>query len=151
MAVKLALMVNSVRDLRMLAYPILFVGARIGISLDRRRGGDGTVGGVIAGVISGAAIAAILNIDRVRATGRFDWSEIAHETIFYVVILPFGIWAMGPPRSPDEASSCQDDGPPKTIQDDRAPINGSTPGGGDTAGSMAEDSTEGSTPGNLAG
>jgi hypothetical protein len=98
--IKLALMVSSVGGILMVSTPLIFFGPRCGIVMDRHRGGTGVTGGVIAGILTGIALSAFLNIVSFRAGHPFGWLEVAFSTTLLVSFETFRGWLWGRyPRS----------------------------------------------------
>ena len=92
LVLKLALTVES---LLMLVTPMLFLGPVCGIVMERQRGGRGATGGVVAGIISGVAIATIMNVYSVRVGRPFAWLELAVSTAVFVTLEAFCGWFWG--------------------------------------------------------
>lgn len=92
LVLKLALTVNA---LSMLVTPLLFFGPVCGIVVERQGGGRGIAGGVIAGILSGVAIATIMNIYAVRVGHPFAWFELAVSTAVFVMLEAFCGWFWG--------------------------------------------------------
>ena len=90
--IKLAMMAGP---LRTFSTSLIFLGPVSGIALDRHRGGSGVTGGVIAGVLSGIALAAVLNIYMYHLGSPFSWYELTVSTILFVMLEAFCGWLWG--------------------------------------------------------
>ena len=75
--------------------PLLFLGPMSGIVLERQRGGNGVSGGVIAGIFSGLAVAAFLNIYAYRLGRPFAWLEWMVSTAAFVLLEASCGWLWG--------------------------------------------------------
>jgi len=90
--IKLAMMAGA---LLTFTTPLIFLGPLSGIVLERHRGGTGIAGGVIAGILSGVALAAFLNIYAYRLGRPFAWFELLVSTAVFVMLEAFCGWLWG--------------------------------------------------------
>lgn len=90
--IKLAMMAGPILTF---TTPLLFLGPLSGIALDRHRGGTGVAGGVVAGILSGVALSAFMNIYSVHLGRPFAWIELAASTTAYVMFETFCGWLWG--------------------------------------------------------
>src|SRR4051812_17440623 len=74
---------------------LLFLGPLSGIVLDRHRGGTGIAGGVVAGIFSGVALGAFMNIHIVHMGRPFAWFELEVSTTAFVMLEAFCGWLWG--------------------------------------------------------
>jgi hypothetical protein len=90
--IKLALWAGAVGTVNV---TLLFLGPLGGIVLDRYRGGTGVAGGVVAGILSGVALSAFMNIYGYRLGRPFSWFELAVSTTVYVMLEASCGWLWG--------------------------------------------------------
>ena len=75
---------------------LLFLGPLSGIVLERHRGGSGITGGVVAGILSGVALSAFMNIHSVYLVGSpFSWLELTVSMVAFVMLEAFCGWHWG--------------------------------------------------------
>lgn len=90
--IKLAMMAGP---LLTFSTSLIFLGPVSGIVLDRHRGGTGIAGGVVAGILSGVALSAFMNIYSVHLGRPFAWFELAVSTTAFVMLEAFCGWLWG--------------------------------------------------------
>jgi hypothetical protein len=90
--IKLALILGVLLTFTM---PLIFLGPLSGIVLERHRGGTGIAGGVVAGILSGFALSAFMNIYIVNLGRPFSWFELTVSTAAFVILEAFCGWIWG--------------------------------------------------------
>src|SRR5438128_2728462 len=92
-AIKLAMMAGP---LLTFSTSLIFLGPLSGIVVDRHRGGTGIAGGVVAGILSGVALSAFMNIYSVYMVGSpFSWLELTISMVVFVMLEAFCGWLWG--------------------------------------------------------
>ena len=90
--IKLAMMAGPILTF---STTVIFLGPLGGIVVDRRRGGTGIAGGIIAGILSGLALSLHMNIYSARLGRPSSWLELTASTAGFVVIEAFCGWLWG--------------------------------------------------------
>ena len=90
--IKLAMMAGPILTF---STSVIFLGPLSGIVVDRRRGGTGIAGGIIAGILSGLSLSLHMNIYSVRLGRPFSWFELAVSTTAFVMLEAFCGWLWG--------------------------------------------------------
>jgi hypothetical protein len=75
--------------------PISFLGPLGGIIVERRRGGTGITGGLIAGILSGLILSALMNLYVIHLGRSFSWFELSVSTSLFVLLEAFCGWFWG--------------------------------------------------------
>lgn len=93
--VKLTLMIDSPGKILMIWTPLIFLGPKSGVVIDRHQGGTGRVGGFVGGLLTGATLATMANVSLMRAGHAFDLAEFLFTTTVTIALLAFIRWMWG--------------------------------------------------------